>query len=30
MSAHAPRYSFLPPWILKKRLLHEGDHEETQ
>lgn len=30
MSAHAPRYSFLPPRILKKRLLHEGDHEETQ
>ncbi|KJF78089.1 hypothetical protein UA45_08490 [Morganella morganii] len=25
-----PAYSFLPPWILKKRLLHEGDHEETR
>ncbi|WP_413495782.1 M4 family metallopeptidase [Morganella psychrotolerans] len=29
INTHRPNYSFLPPWILKNRMDHDNNHEET-
>lgn len=30
VNTHSPNYSFLPPWILKNRMDHDNNHEETR